>query len=163
MIPQREILHVVFQVVHGAVPEGVIAQPDIIKILAAAGKIAVEPRPVQHIAAAIVQMQHDLHPRCGVPDGLNTRVQEQHDVFKIGRPAVRPQQPVGQLIPHRRDGGKQAAAYQRGHYGKCKIIDGSGQRLRLHSPPAFGNGLLAGVCPEIAVVEIQHPIDPGGF
>ena len=108
-------------------------------------------------------MQHDLHPRCGIPDGLNTRVQEQHDVFKIGRSAERPQQSVGQLVAHRRDGGKQAAVCQRVHYGKRKIIDGPGQRYRLHSLPVLGNDLLARVCPEITVVEIQHPIDTGVF
>ena len=130
-IAQGNIVHILFQVVHRAVPEGIIAQTDIIKVHSAAGKEAIKPGAVQLVIAAVVQMEHDLRTGCSIPNRTDTRIQKQRNIFKIGNPAIGPQQPFGKLVTHCHNGGKQSLSGQRAQHTVSKVINRLGQPLWL--------------------------------
>ena len=106
-------------------------------------------------------MEHDLRAGGSVMDRPDARVQKQNNVVKIRRFPIRPQQPLGKLVAHSYDVGKQSLRSQCPQNAECKVVNRLGQLLRLHTAPSLRDGLLAGVCPEIAVVEVQHPVDSG--
>ena len=105
-------------------------------------------------------MEHHLGLRRPLPDGTDAGREQPGDSPEIGGLPHRPEQALGDLIAHRHHLGQQVFPLQRLQHLGGVVIDRPGQPLLVQAHPGLGHPLLAGIRPEITVVEIQQPVQP---
>ena len=161
-VPGGDVVHVGGQVPQGAVPEGVVAQSDDVAV-PAQPEVVVKPLPVQLVAAAVVQVDHHPGRRGLLPDGLDPCGHIAADGLPVGRSACGPQQAVGQLVAHLHHLRLHAGGPAGAQHVPCIPVDRRLQPRFIQVLPRLGRRLLAGVRPEVGVVQIQQPGHAGIF
>ena len=156
-ITDCDIVHIALEHLQCSVPERIIRQPDIIKVLASF-HVMVEPVTIQCVVSTIIQMNHKRNICLYLAAGTNSRADKFRNIIVIRQLSFRPQKSVGKFISNL-DHGYVHAGIQyllQGIFGK--IIYRFFQLFHAVGSPCLWLDLFSRVSPEITVMEIkQYP------